>query len=83
MNKAEFLKALETALKTDDRSDLESIDYVRDMDNWPEEAVIITYANGHKVFVNVSGNSNGANALEVVKEVYGEGAQGRFFRYTE
>ena len=83
MNKAQFLKALETALKTDDRSDLESIEYVRDFDNIVEETIIITFESGAKSFINVSCNSNGANALEVVKEVYGEGAQGRFFRYTE
>ena len=81
MSKGAFIEKLEELLKMDDRSEVESLVYIRDFDNWPEETVIINYNGGGQTLVNVSGNSKGAILLELAKELYGGGAQGRFFRY--
>lgn len=82
-SKGVFIDELEKLLKTDDRSDVDSLTYIRDVDNWPEEAVVIKYNSGMQTFVNVTGTSKGAILIEIAKEIYGEGAQGRFFKYFE
>lgn len=82
-SKGTFIDELEKLLKMDDRSDLDSLTYIRDVDNWPEETVVIKYNGGGRTFVNVSGTSKGAILREIANEIYGSGAQGRFFKYLE
>lgn len=72
-NKREFIKALEAALRTDERSDVESIDYLMKDDM---EIICIKYDGGHKDYINARMNSNGANAKEIIAQVYGSGAYG-------
>ncbi|MBQ1195039.1 MAG: hypothetical protein IIX44_02220 [Clostridia bacterium] len=82
-SKGVFIDELERLLKMDDRSDVDSLTYIRDVNNWPEETVVIKYNGGLQTFVNVTGTSKGAILIEIAKEIYGEGAQGRFFKYFE
>jgi hypothetical protein len=83
-NKMYFISAIEKLLKLDDRNTVDALTYTRnDVDGgFPEEAVVISYEGGHNVVINVSGNSNLVNLKEIVKEVSGEGAQGKLFTYT-
>mgnify|MGYP003304544112 CR=1 FL=1 len=82
-NKMLYIQAIEKLLKLDDRNTVDSLTYTRaDEGGFPEEAVIITYQGGHNVAINTSGNSNLANLKEIVKEISGEGAQGRLFDFT-
>lgn len=82
-NKMLYIQAIEKLLKLDDRNNVDMLTYTRSEEGgFPEEAVIITYQGGHNVVINTSGNSNLANLKEIVKEISGEGAQGRLFDYT-
>ena len=72
--KQAFIKALETAIKTDNRSYVKSIDYNYNADGFPKEIITITYKNDSKVRINAEINSNGANAKEIIAEIYGGGA---------
>lgn len=82
-NKMLYIQEIEKLLKLDDRNTVDSLTYTRaDEGGFPEEAVIITYQGGHNVAINTSGNSNLANLKEIVKEISGEGAQGRLFDFT-
>ena len=72
-DKRKFIKALEAALRTDERSDVESIDYLMKDDM---EIICIKYDGGHKDYINARMNSNGANAKEIIAQVYGSGAYG-------
>lgn len=81
-NKMYFISEIEKLLKLDDRNTVDALTYTRSEDGgYPDEAVIITYQGGHNVVINTSGNSNLANLKEIVKEISGEGAQGRLFTY--
>jgi len=71
--KKEFIAALETALRMDRRSGVESIKYATDIwfeDILYEEVVTIYFKGGAYKLINVTANSNGANAKEIIKEVY-------------
>lgn len=81
-NKMHYIDAIEKLLKLDDRNTVETITYARPEDGLADEVAIITYKGGHTVVINISGNSNLANLKEIVKEVSGEGAQGRLLKYT-
>ena len=79
-NKKEFIEALSNALKTDDRSALKSIEYSTNV--WVddvlygevlyEEVIKVSFESGAFKLINATANSNGANAQEVIKAVYGE-----------
>ena len=76
--KKEFVEALSNTLKMDSRSGVKSIEYGTDVwfeDNLYEEVVQINYDRRYAL-INVIGNSNGANATEIIHEVYGSGAIG-------
>jgi hypothetical protein len=75
--KRDFIKALEKAILTDDRSDVEYIDFIYKQTVFPKELIAITFKGGCTAYINAEINSNGANAKEIVREVYGEGAMGR------
>ena len=80
--KQAFIKALETAIKTDNRSYVKSIDYEYRENDLPREIITITFKNDRTVRINAEINSNGANAKEIIAEIYGGGAQGRIPTYT-
>ena len=73
-NKKEFVEALSDALKMDSRSGVKSIQYATEIwfeDILYEEFVQINYEGGRYALINVTANSNGANATEIIHEVYG------------
>ena len=72
--KKEFVDALSDALKIDSRSGVKSIEYATDVwfeDVLYEEVVQVNYESGAFELINVTANSNGANAKEIIKAVYG------------
>lgn len=75
--KRDFVKALEKAILSDSRSYVKSIDYDYRENELPKEIITITYKNDSKVRINAEINSNGANAEEIIAEIYGRGAHGR------
>ena len=80
--KKEFITALCNTLKMDSRSGVKSIEYATDIwfeDILYEEVVQINYEGGRYALINVIANSNGANATEIIREVYGDGAVGHIF----
>lgn len=80
--KKEFLKALSDALKIDGRSGVESIEYSTDIwfeDVLYEEVVEVSFKGGAFKLINVTANSNGANAQEIIKAVYGGEVFGLLF----
>lgn len=68
--KAAFIAGLEAALLTDDRSNLDSICYECRLDTCDEVIRIIFKGGGEKKIL-ATANSNGTNAKEIVKAVYG------------
>lgn len=76
--KAEFVKAVADLLRKEPRCGVVDIRYERNFQNTNTEVIGIAYLGGHISKVNVTGNSNGAILKEIVAEVYGEGAFGRF-----
>lgn len=75
-----WTKEVETLLKKDDRSDVQSLEYsIETKGRWKREVVKITYNCGSEQKINVSGNSLGAILHEIVREVYGQGAIGRIY----
>ena len=76
--KAEFVKAVADLLRKEPRCGVVDIRYERNFQNTDTEVIGIAYLGGHISKVNVTGNSNGAILKEIVAEVYGEGALGRF-----
>ena len=81
-NKMLYVEAIEKLLKLDDRNTVDALTYAMPEDGFCDEVVIITYKGGHNVIINTSGNSNLANLKEIVKEISGEGAQGKLLGYT-
>ena len=78
--KERFIKKLTEALKVDERSGVEDITYYKPgfFEGHPNnEFIRIQYRLDAFAWINTTGNSNGANASEIVKEVYYNGATGR------
>ena len=81
-DKKGFVDALSDTLKMDSRSGVKSIQYATDIwfeDILYEEVIQVNYEGGRYALINVIGNSNGANATEIIHEVYGSGAVGHIF----
>ena len=81
-NKKEFIAALETALRMDSRSGVEYIKYATDI--WFEdvryaEVVTIYFKGGAYKLINVTANSNGENAKQIIKAVYSSEPVGLIF----
>ena len=81
-DKKAFVDALSDTLKMDSRSGVKSIQYATGI--WFEdvlyaEVIQVNYENRRYALINVIGNSNGANATEIIHEVYGSGAVGHIF----
>lgn len=74
ISKEEFIKHLEALIIADSRSCVQNIVYTK---NENGEKLRIIYTGGAHIDINVSCNSNGANLLEIAREVYGNGAFGR------
>lgn len=72
--KEQFIEAMENALLLDKYNGVESCKYYK-YENW--EFIRIDYKDGYTVDIYTSANSNGANAKEIIAEVYGNGAIGR------
>lgn len=77
-NKCEFIKRLELALLYDyPNNQLTSIDYRYDpLSEVSPEIIIIRYEGGGEHTINVHGNSNAANAKEIIGAVYYGSATG-------
>lgn len=78
--KEKFVNALEQTLLLDKYNGVESCKYYK-CENW--EFVRIEFAGGYAVDINTSANSSGANAKEIIAEVYGNGAVGRMKKSIE
>ena len=78
ISKKEFIKHLEALIIADGRSCVQNVVYTKD---GSRERIRIIYTGGAHIDINVSCNSNGANLLEVAREVYGNGAFGRMPDY--
>ena len=78
ISKKEFIRHLEALIIADGRSCAQNIVYTK---NENREKLRIIYTGGAHIDINVSCNSNGANLLEVAREVYGNGAFGRMPDY--
>lgn len=66
-----FAKNLETALLIDQQNNhVDSIEYIYDKQN-EDEIIIIFFRNGPDKKILATGNSNGQNATEIIKAVYG------------
>ena len=66
--KANFIKEVETALMADPRSNVEQILYQRHEQGL--EIVTVEFIGGGFRRINVTGNSNGANFMEIGRAVY-------------
>ena len=83
-DKKAFVDALSDTLKMDSRSGVKSIQYATGIwfeDVLYEEVIQINYESGRGRYalINTTANSNGANATEIIHEVYGSGAVGHIF----
>ena len=81
-DKKAFVDALSDTLKMDSRSGVKSIQYATGI--WFEdvlyaEVIQVNYESGRFALINVTANSNGANATVIIHEVYGDGAMGHIF----
>ena len=71
--KKEFITALCNTLKMDSRSGVKSIEYTTNI--WfdgvlYEEVIQINFKSGAHKLINVTANSNGANAQAIISAVY-------------
>lgn len=64
-----FIRALEAALQTDERSGVDSICYRIDLDAQDEIITVIFKGGGTKQIL-ATGNSNGDNAKKIIGVVY-------------
>lgn len=69
--KAIFIKALEAALQVDERSGVDSICYRMDF-SAQDEIITVIFKGGGTKQILATGNSNGANAKEIIRAVYGK-----------
>ena len=74
ITKEEFIIRLKLVVMADERSCVEDITYWKQDE---KEVVTIRYVGGAKAMINVACNSNGCNALEIMREIYGSGAIGK------
>lgn len=74
--KRTFVHAMRYALRLDPRSEVRDIELIKDEER-AMEIIIILFRGGQTVWINTTRNSNGANAMEIMREVYGSGAFAR------
>lgn len=68
--KAAFIKSLETALREDKNSRLDMIGFQMTLET-QDEVITVVFKGGGIKKILATGNSNGANAKEIIKAVYG------------
>ena len=68
--KSTFIDMLAEALDYDERSNVEDIAYRYDP-KFEDEYITIFFRGGGKKQILATGNSNGANAKEIIKAIYG------------
>lgn len=76
--KENFIKEVKTALMADPRSCVEQILYQKNEQGL--EIVTVKFIGGGYRRINVTGNSNGANFMEIGRAVYEGGAIGEIYR---
>lgn len=69
--KSEFIATLELALLRDERSGVEDVAYVYKPE-YDDEYITVFFRGGATKRILATGNSNGANAKEIIRAVYGE-----------
>lgn len=69
--KNEFIATLELALLRDERSGVEDVTYVYKPE-YDDEYITVFFRGGATKRILATGNSNGDNAKEIIKAVYGE-----------
>lgn len=69
--KSEFIATLELAFLRDERSGVEDIAYIYEPE-YDDEYIDVHFRGGGVKRILATGNSNGANAKEIIKAVYGE-----------
>lgn len=72
--KEAFVKWVKLALIADERSNIADITYQRNEQGL--EIVTVEFVGGGLRRINVTGNSNGANFMEIGRAVYEGGAKG-------
>lgn len=76
--KRKFIYALRDALRLDPRSGVRDIELIKDEERAMEIIIILfRFRGGYTARINATRNSNGANAMEIMREVYGSGAFAR------
>ena len=76
--KEAFIKRVKLALIADARSNVADITYQRNEQGL--ETIIVLFKLGGFRRINVTGNSNGANFMEIGRAVYEGGARGEIYR---
>lgn len=76
--KEAFVKWVKLALIADERSNIADITYQRNEQGL--EIVTVEFVGGGLRRINVTGNSNGANFMEIGRAVYEGGAKGEIYR---
>lgn len=76
--KEAFVKRVKLALIADERSSVADITYQRNEQGL--EIVTVEFVGGGLRRINVTGNSNGANFMEIGRAVYEGGAKGEIYR---
>ena len=69
--KSEFIATLELAFLRDNRSGVEDIAYIYKPE-YDDEYIDVHFRGGGVKRIIATGNSNGDNAKEIIKAVYGE-----------
>lgn len=76
--KEAFVKWVKLALIADERSNIADITYQRNEQGL--EIIMVLFKLGGFRRINVTGNSNGANYMEIGRAVYEGGAKGEMFK---
>ena len=69
--KSEFIATLELAFLRDERSGVEDIAYIYEPE-YDDEYIDVHFRGGGVKRILATGNSNGDNAKEIIKAVYGK-----------
>lgn len=69
--KSEFITTMELAILRDERSGVEDIAYIYEPE-YDDEYIDVHFRGGGVKRILATGNSNGQNAKEIIKAVYGK-----------
>ena len=82
IRKQEYIDQLQKIFQIDPRSGVVSLEYHRKVHGYPE-AVQVKFVSGFSRYINVTGNSNGANYRQLGNMIYGGEVIGEFFVQEE